>query len=402
MANDLRTFSIDEARSIALAAQGFAIPRPKVGTVDVGDFERIVRQINIVQIDSINVLVRAQYMPFFSRLGAYPMEMLHRYAYEARSVYEYAVHVASFVPIDHLPMIRHRMAEWRPWRQWAEVMGEHPGITDAISGEIGRRGPLEVADIENKGDRYGRHWSTSTAKLVLETSLHQGVLAISDRMRSARRYDLFERVVPPEILSISPLSRIEAHREMMRLAIRSLGVGTVGDCADYYRIKRTEASAAIRHLIEAGEVERVSVEDVKSEMFAVTGIEAPRNPLDVCAIVSPFDPVAWFRDRLEWLFDFEYRIEIYTPAKKRKYGYYVLPFLMGNRFVARVDLKADRKASVLRVPSAFSEAGCDEEVVAGNLATELRLMADWLGMDRIVIGRRGPLTRPLRAAVKSG
>ncbi len=402
MANDLRTFSIDEARSIALAAQGFAIQRPKVGTVDVDDFERVVRQINIVQIDSINVLVRAQYMPFFSRLGVYPLEMLHRYAYETRNVFEYGVHVASFVPIDHLPMIRHRMTEWQPWRQWAEMMAEHPGIAKATTDEIERRGPLEVADIENKGDRYGRHWSTSTAKLVLETSLHQGVLAVSDRLRSARRYDLFERVVPSEILSVLSLTRIEAHREMMRLAIRSLGIGTVGDCADYYRIKRTEASAAIRHLIEAGEVERVSVEGVKSEMFAVTGIEAPRNSLNVCAIVSPFDPVAWFRNRLEWLFDFEYRIEIYTPAKKRKYGYYVLPFLMDNRFVARVDLKADRRARVLRVPSAFLEAGCDEEVVAENLASELRLMADWLGMDRIVIGRRGPLTRPLRAAVKSG
>ena len=401
MADDLRTFSIDEARSIALAAQGFAIPRPKVGSVDVDDFERVMRRLNIVQIDSINVLARAQYMPFFSRLGNYPLEMLHRYAYEARNVFEYAVHVASFVPMDHLPVIRHRMAEWRPWRQWAEVMTDHPGLLEATIDDIERRGPLEVADIEDKGDRYGRHWSTSTAKLVLETSLHQGVLAVSDRIRSARRYDLFERVVPAEILAARSLSKIEAHREMMRLAIGSLGIGTIGDCADYYRIKRTDASAAIGHLIDAGEVERVRVDGVNSEMFAVPGIEAPREPVNARAIVSPFDPVAWFRDRLEWLFDFDYRIEIYTPVKKRKYGYYVLPFLMGNSFVARVDLKADRKASVLRVPSAFLETGYDEDEVAGKLAVELRLVASWLGLDRIVIGRRGPLTSALRAAVKS-
>ena len=399
MADDLRTFSINEARSIAITAAGLAEPRPKSGDVGLNDFERVARRLNIVQVDSVNVLVRAQYMPFFSRLGVYPLEMLHRYAYEERNLFEYSVHEASLIPMDHLAMIRHRMSDWRPWHRWFELMDEHPGLLESIVDEVTSRGPTAVADIENKGEHYG-YWGSSTAKLVLETLTFQGELAVSDRFNTARRYDLFERAVPAEAASKSPFSKAEAHREMMKLAIRSLGIGTIADCADYYRIKRKDATEAIRHLVEIGEIERVKVDGVRRELFAVPGIKTRDVSSDACAIVSPFDPVAWFRDRLEWLFDFEYRIEIYTPVKKRKYGYYVLPFILGNRFVARVDLKADRKASVLRVPGAFLEDGCDEEGVACRLASELRLMAGWLGLDRIVIGRRGKFTSALRAAVK--
>ena len=399
MADDLRTFTIDEARSIAIDAAGLAEPRPESGKVSLNDFERVVRRLNIVQIDSVNVLVRAQYMPFFSRLGNYPLEMLHEYAYEERNLFEYSVHEASLIPIDHLPMIRHRMTEWRPWRRWSELMDEHPGLLESILQEIESRGPLAVADIENKGERYG-YWGTSTGKLVLETLTYRGELAVSDRINTARRYDLFDRVIPTETASKMPLTNTEAHREMMKLAINSLGIGTTADCADYYRIKRTDAAIAINHLVDQGEIEPVTVDGVAREMFALPGIEVPTKNMNIQAIVSPFDPVAWFRDRIEWLFDFEYRIEIYTPVKKRKYGYYVLPFILGNRFVARVDLKADRPKRVLRVPGAFLEDGCDEEEVAERLASELCLMADWLDMDRIVIGRRGKFTSALRSAVK--
>ncbi len=400
MADDLRTFSKDEARRIALSAQGFGEARPAAGTVGLSDFERVMRRLNIVQIDSVNVLVRAQYMPFFSRLGSYPLELLHRYAYEERELFEYSVHEASLVPMEHLPMIRHRMEEWRPWRNWSELMKSRPDILDSTIAEISSRGPLEVADIQEKGERYG-HWGTTTAKLVLETMLFQGRLAVSDRMNTARRYDLFERVVPSEVVEVPGLSREEAQRRMMRLAVGSLGVGTAADCADYYRIKRVDGAKALEHLVECGEIERVRVDGVRSEIFAVPGIEVSNDWHGACAIVSPFDPVAWFRGRLEWLWDFEYRIEIYVPVKKRRYGYYVLPFTLGDRFVARVDLKADRPKRVLRVPGAFLEEGCDEDEVAGRLALELRLMADWLGLDRVVIGRRGGFTRALRAAVKS-
>ena len=400
MADDLKTYSIDDARNIALDAQGFAEPRPDENSVGLADFERVMQRLNIVQIDSVNVLVRAQYMPFFSRLGPYPLEMLHRYAYEERNVYEYSVHEASLIPMQHVPMIRYRMAEWKPWRRWSELMENRPDVLTSTIADIESRGPLEVSDIQDKGERYG-HWGTTAAKLVLETMLSRGKLAVSDRVNSARRYDLFERVVPDAMADESPLTSEEAHCDMMKLAVGSLGIGTVADCADYYRIKRTDAKVAIDALVERGEVERARVEGIQHEVFLSSAVEMPSHNIDACAIVSPFDPVAWFRDRLEWLFDFEYRIEIYTPVKKRKYGYYVLPFLLGNRFVARVDLKADRQARVLRVPGAFVESNQDEEHVAANLATELSLMAHWLGLNRTVIGRRGNLTAPLRTAVKA-
>ena len=400
MADDLRIFSIEEARRIALAAQGFDEPRINRLCVELADLERVMRRVNIVQIDSVNVLVRAQYMPFFSRLGPYPPELLHRYAYENRNLFEYSVHEASLIPMHHLPLIRHRMKEWKPWRRWSELMDDKPEILSSTMSEIESRGPLEVGDIQDKGERYG-YWGTSTAKLVLETMLYWGELAVSDRINSARRYDLFDRVVTDGLTSGESLSRDEAHREMMRLAVASLGIGTVADCADYYRIKRTDAAKAIKALVDRGEVERVIVDGVRPEALVPFGIEIPTECINARAIVSPFDPVAWFRDRLEWLFDFEYRIEIYTPVKKRRYGYYVLPFLLGDRFVARVDLKADRRARTLRVPGAFMEDGHDEEYVATRLASELRLMSEWLELDRIVIGRRGKFTRPLRSAVKA-
>ena len=304
------------------------------------------------------------------------------------------------IPIEHVPMIRHRMEEWRPWRRWSELMADKPEILNSTKVDIESRGPLEVRDIQEKGERYG-HWGTSTAKLVLETMVNRGELAISDRINSARRYDLFERVVPDAIADEAPRTVDEAQREMMKIAVKALGIGTVADCADYYRIKRIDAKRAIDHLVEQGEIQRARVERIRHDMFVLPGVEVPDTHIGARAIVSPFDPVAWFRDRLQWLFDFEYRIEIYTPVKKRKYGYYVLPFLLDDRIVARVDLKADRKARVLRVPGAFVEPGHDEEFVAANLASELSLMAQWLGLDRTVIGRRGNLTAPLRAAVKS-
>ena len=398
MANDLKTFTIDEARSIALSAQGFDVTRPAPGTVSLTDLERVMRTVNIVQIDTINVLIRTQYLPFFSRLGPYPLEMLHKYAYEERNLFEYYAHAAALTPMAHLPLFRHRMSEWKPWRLWTEIMDDYPALLESMLDEIHNNGPMEVADFDHKGDRYG-YWGTSTAKLVLETLMFQGRFAVSDRIHSARRYDLIERVVPEHILNID-LTRDEARQQMMKLAISSLGVATDYDLADYYRIRRGEAQAPLKSLVENGQIERVKVEGIEPPTYALPSIEPPSKPLNACAIVSPFDSVAWYRNRLEWLFDFHYKIEIYVPPKKRRYGYYVLPFILGNRFVARVDLKADRKASVLRVPGAFLEEGCDEEDVAEKLASELQLMADWLEMDRIVIGRRGGFTNALRSAVK--
>ena len=399
MANDLKTFSIQEARSIALKAQGFGDSRPSSGTVTFDDFDRVMKTVNIVQIDTINILIRTQYMPFFSRLGPYPLDMLHKYAYEDRNLFEYYAHAAALTPIDHLPLLRHRMSEWKPWRRWTEIMDESPGLLKTVLNEIRTEGPMEVADFDQKGERYG-YWGTSTTKLVLETLMFQGKFAVSDRINNARRYDLIERVIPQSHLN-TDISRDEARRQMMKLAISSMGIATDYDLADYYRIRRAEAQAPIKSLIEQGEIERVKVEGIDQPTYALPDIEPPTSPLNARAIVSPFDSVAWYRNRLESFFGFEYKIEIYVPPKKRRHGYYVMPFILGDRFAARVDLKADRPKSVLRVPGAFLEENCDEETTAHHLASELQLLANWLNLDRIVVGRKGNLIPALRSAVKA-
>ena len=396
---DLKTFSIQEARRIALAAQGFAHPRPAPDTVTFKDFDRVMQTVNIVQIDTINVLIRTQYMPFFSRLGPYPQDMLHKYAYEDRNLFEYYAHAAALTPMSQVPLLRHRMSEWKPWRRWTEIMAEAPGLLESIAEEIQAQGPMEVADFDFKGDRYG-YWGTSTTKLVLETLMFQGKFTVSDRLNSARRYDLIERVVPQNILK-TEIPRDEARQKMMKLAISSLGIATDYDLADYYRIRRAEAQAPIKSLLERGEIERVKVEGIDPPTYALPNIEPPSTPLNARAIVSPFDSVAWYRNRLEWFFDFFYKIEIYVPPKKRRYGYYVMPFILGDRFAARVDLKADRPKSVLRVPGAFLEQNTDQDATAHHLASELQLLANWLNLDRIVIGRKGNLIPALRSAVKT-
>ena len=270
---DLKTFSIQEARRIALTAQGFADPRPAPDTVTFKDFDRVMKTVNIVQIDTINVLIRTQYMPFFSRLGPYPQDMLHKYAYEDRNLFEYYAHAAALTPMSQVPLLRHRMAEWKPWRRWTEIMAESPGLLESIAEEIQAQGPMEVADFDFKGDRYG-YWGTSTTKLVLETLMFQGQFTVSDRLNSARRYDLIERVVPQNILK-TEIPRDEARQKMMKLAISSLGIATDYDLADYYRIRRAEAQAPIKSLLERGEIERVKVEGIEPPTYALANTEPP-------------------------------------------------------------------------------------------------------------------------------
>ncbi len=395
----MNSLSIQDARRIALAAQGFHRPRPIDRPVDLNDFDDVISRVKIVQIDPINVLVRAHYMPFFSRLGPYSLDLFERFAYEDRKLYECFAHQASFIPTDHLPMLRHRMIEWSAGKAWRRFMDSHPGIEESVMSQIRRNGALTVSEIEEKGERYG-HWGMTPAKLVLETMLRRGELAIHGRLNGARQYDLTERVAPAELLNRPAMSKMEARRAMVMRAVDAMGIATAPDIADYYRFKRSEADDVIQPLVREGMLQSVQVEGARRPVFAKSGLEISDKAIKARSLLSPFDPLVWFRERLEWLFDFEYRIEIYTPAKKRRYGYYVLPFLLDEQLAARVDLKADRRKRVLRVPSAFLEEGRDADHVAHELAVELREMAAWLNLDRIVIGRKGSFTIPLRAAVK--
>lgn len=390
-----------DARRIALTAQGFAEPRPH----DPGpeDIRRTIDRLGLIQLDSVNVAVRAHFMPFFSRLGAYPIELLDDGAHQRFDLFEYWGHVASLIPVEQYPLFRHRMEEGLK-RRARTLKQADAKYLDRILDEIRVRGPLTIGDLEDPGKRNREGgspgwWNRAPGKVALEYHFWTGDLTSVERRGFSRVYDLPERAIPGEYLDADPVSREEAHREFLRIAARAYGTGTGSDLADYYRIRMPEARPRLAELVEAGELTEVEVEGWNQTAY--THPEATHNgAIDARAILSPFDSLIWERDRTERLFDFFYRIEIYVPERKRQYGYYVLPFLLGEDIVARVDVKAERDRGTLRVRGAFIEDGQEPDRVAPALAEELELMAGWLGLKRVRVGRRGNLCGPLREALR--
>ena len=399
MADGLVTIAISEARKLALVAQGFGQPRPTDRAVNLSDIQRVFDRVKLVQIDSVNALIRTQYIPFFSRLGSYPIELLNEYAYGQRKTFEYWIHEACMAPVDQYQTFRHRTVEWAAERRWSNFLADHPNFEADIIAEVKQRGPLSVSEIDMRGPKMG-YWATSPAKLALYHLHRSGRLMISDRYRAAPKYDLVERVTPEGYLNEPEMSPQEALRHMALMATDAMGIATLADIADYYRVLRRDLTPIIRDLLAAGQLEVINVEGIKAPMYAQPGWESNLVDISASALLSPFDSLVWCRQRIEALFMFHYRIEIYVPASKRKFGYYVLPFLQDESLVARVDLKCDRKARVLRVPGAFIEPDAIADSVSHGLAIELHLMAEWLGMERVGIGRRGNLVTPLRHAVK--
>ena len=389
-----------EARRIALTAQGFAEPRPK--NPDVEDIRRTIGRLGLIQLDSVNVAVRAHFMPFFSRLGSYPMDLLSDGAHERFDLFEFWGHVASLIPMEQYPLFRHRMAEGikgRP-RVMRSVDAEY---LDLILNEVRTRGPLTITDIENAGQRSGGGrspgwWNRAPGKVALEYHFGTGDLTSVERRRFSRVYDIPERAIPEKYFTAKPVEREEAHREFLRIAARAHGIGTAADLADYYRIRMPQARPRLAELVEEGELEEVTVEGWDKKAL-LTPSASTSVAVDTRAILSPFDSLIWERERTERLFDFRYRIEIYVPERKRQYGYYVLPFLLGEEIVARVDVKAERDKGTLRIRGAFIENGQDPVRIATELAKELEMMASWLGMKRVRVGRRGNLCNELRDAL---
>ncbi len=341
-------------------------------------------------------------MPLFSRLGNYKMDLLDRLAYKEKSVFETWAHVASFVPVEHHRLFRPRMSSHDPGNRATRLIEEKPGLLEAALVQVRERGAMTASDLDSAGERRGPWWGYTFGKIAMEWQFAAGALSVSDRKNVTRYYDLTERVIPGEHLNGTTPSVEESHREMMRIALRAHGVGTAADLADYYRIKKADARARLDELVEEATVQRVSVEGwskPEDEIYAPGDIASP-GPTSARALLTPFDPLVWDRDRTERLFDFLYRIEIYVPEKKRQYGYYVYPFVLGEDLVARVDLKAERDKSVLKVKGAFIESGPDREYVAAPRADAWRLMAGWLGLKRVGTGRRGNLMPALRAALK--
>lgn len=398
-----RSLTISQARRIALAALGLAEARHG-GRNDVRRVRSVIHRLGLLQIDYVNVLLPAHYQVLFARLGPYRLELLDELVHGRREFTEHWAHEASIVPMDAYPLLGYRRERWQVHPgALGEVMGRHEGFCDRVLDEIAERGPLCAADLSDVpgemarlGDQWG--WSRSVKRLILEAHFGHGRLAIANRRRNfVREYDLPERLIPAEHLASTP-GTDEAHRELIRRAARAHGVATIADLSDYWRMSPREVRPRVEELVASGELEPVEVEGWSGDAWLWPGSRLPRQATAV-SLISPFDPLVWTRDRASRLFDFDYRIEIFVPAKKRRYGYYVLPFLQGERLTGRVDLKADRKAGELLVLASYAEPWADRDEVAQGLAVELNEWASWLGLDGIRVAGKGDLATPLRAAV---
>lgn len=394
------------ARRIALAAQGFADPRPS-GRIDARHIRRVLDRVGLLQLDSVNVFCRSHYLPVLARLGPYPREALDRLtAHTAgparRELFEYWGHEASLIPVELHPYLRWRMdrADDGAWGSMVRIARDLPQLVDEVFDLVTRRGPIRAGDtgIARPQPRPGHMWNWHDGKVALEYLFWSGRITAARRVNFTRHYDLPERVLPAEIVAAPTPPVEQAQRHLVRIAARSLGVATEPDLGDYFRLPRAESKRRVAELVEAGELLPVRVDGWRAPAYFWPESRSPRR-ITARALLSPFDSLIWFRERTERLFGFRYRIEIYTPAAKRRYGYYVLPFLLGDALVARVDLKSDRQAGVLRVQGAFAEADVDVPHVATELAAELATTAKWLELDAVVVGERGDLAAPLRHAL---
>jgi uncharacterized protein YcaQ len=382
---------------MALAAQGLGEPRPR-GAVDARHFRRVLDRMAVLQLDSVNVVCRSHYLPVLARLGPYDRDRLDRWLWWSGENLEYLAHEASITSVELHPLLRHRMRRGR-WKAGRRLEQEQPEYLAAIRGEVAEMGPLSVNQLAEPGERTGPWWGYSKGKLALEWLYVTGRLAIRERRPSfVTVYDLPERVVPAEVLARPEPPEHEAKKQLLLLAARRLGVGTAADVADYVRLRLPEARPLLAELVRSGDLEEVRVEGWAEAAVADPDARRPRR-IATRALLSPFDPVVWFRPRAERLFDFRYRIEIYVPAPKRVHGYYVLPFLLDEELVARVDVKADRPASRLLVRGAYAEPGCTTARVASSLAEALVELATWLGLADVIVQDVGDLASLLRRAV---
>ncbi|HEX6012965.1 MAG TPA: crosslink repair DNA glycosylase YcaQ family protein [Geminicoccaceae bacterium] len=389
--------SAAQARRIALAAQGFADRRHAVPSMRT--FQRTLERTGVLQVDSVNVLRRAHYMPLYSRMGAYDLGLLERAQgtpRQPRRMVEYWAHVQAFMPVELWPVMRHRMDHYRANRGKWTVVEENPELEASLVAEVRERGASTARDLDDGLPRRKEHWgwNWSNTRRVLDFLYLAGDLAIAGRNSQFEvLYDLPERVLPAEILARPTPSLADANVELVRRAAVSHGVATAQCLRDYYRMHTRHVQPAIARLVEEGELVPVAIDGWKRPAYLHRDARLPRR-VNARALLSPFDPVVWERERAERLFDFRYRIEIYVPAPQRVHGYYVLPFLLGDRIVARVDLKADRAGGRLVVKAAYAERNAPPET-AEELLEELEELTGWLGLDGVTVEPRGDLAPAL-------
>lgn len=390
-----------EARRIALAAQGFTSQRG--GEVGKRQLSKLIERLGVVQIDSVNVVSRTHYLPAFSRLGAYPRELLEEIAWgKKRPLFEYWAHEASLLPLSAQPLLRWRMEDAADgvgtWRGIARFLRERRDFVERVKAEIAARGPMSASELEIGHKGEGGWWGWSEAKRALECLFWTGELTTATRRGTFERvYGLPQKVLPKPVLAQPTPSREEAWRELIRISGRAMGVATPKDLRDYFRLPVEGFKARLAEVVESGDLVPVAVKGWRETAYLDPAARRPRK-VEARALLSPFDNLIWFRERTERMFGVRVRLEIYTPAHKRTHGYYVLPFLEGDALTARVDLKADRKDRVLIVQASHAEPWASD-ATPHRLAEELNLMAGWLGLERVRVERRGDMAAALEDAV---
>jgi uncharacterized protein YcaQ len=349
----------------------------------------------VVQLDSVNVFSRTHYMPFFSRLGGYDRAALDAWLWNSGEMFEYWGHMASLLPVEDHPLFRWRMDRGWIWSPAEQLLADESGYLDSVLEQVRQRGPLKTGDLDDPGKRESNGmWNWSNGKVALEMLFAQGKVAAAARPNFVRMYDVAERVIPPAHLQVPAPGQGEAQRVLLERSARALGIATAGDLADYYRIRMPQARPLIGRLADEGRIIEVEVKGWHEPAYLHPEAKLPRK-FEGRALLSPFDNLIWFRDRVERLWDFHYRIEIYVPEPKRVYGYYVLPFLLDGDLVARVDLKSDRKTGALLVKGAWAEPDIDPIRVGRELRAELESVAAWLRLSDVVVARNGDLAQRL-------
>ena len=390
------SISAAQARRVALAAQGFGRPRGAVGTRQLN---LALERLAVLQLDSVNVFERSHYLPLYARLGPYDKALLDRLTFRPKSGYtEYWAHQAAIIPMEHRPLWHWAMEKWRGDKHFLPWATENPQMLEFLRAELREKGPLTAGQVEHDANQRKGPWrGWSDVKTGLETLFFWGEVVVAGRTRFERRYDLAERHVSPEILG-REVPKDDAVRELVRLGSRALGVGTVGDIADYYRLLQAPTKAAIRDLVDSGELLPVTVRGWDAPAYLHRDARIPRR-VEATALLSPFDPIVWERDRALRMFGFHYRIEIYTPAPKRVFGYYTLPLLIDESLVGRIDLKSDRQSGVLRVQSAWREPGASVDL--DRVCALLRETASWQGLGAVEFADRGDVIGDLAAHYRS-
>lgn len=399
----VETLSANEARRIALAAQGFGRARP--AAPGKRHLLSTIEALGVVQIDSVNVVSRSHYLPLFSRLGPYDRQQLEDLAWGRKpALAEYWAHEASLTPLSTHPLLRWRMQDAREgvgvWKNVSSFLHSHAGFIDQALDTVRTRGPLAASELDLGAKGEGGWWGWSEGKRAMECLFWTGRLTTATRRGSFERvYDLPERVLPPSIHDAPTPDRADACRQLLTIAARAMGVATERDLRDYFRLGLTDARQGVAELVEAGALTRVAVQGWDQPAYLWPEARRPRS-VKGAALLSPFDNLIWFRERTERMFGVRVRLEIYTPAHKRTHGYYVLPFLQDEAITARVDLKADRKAGKLLVLAAHAEPGANDKTPHA-LVEELETMSGWLGLNGVEVRPVGDLAPELSLTVRT-